>query len=1003
MLASFFVLNPFTMIVGGALIASPIIIHLINRMRFKRIRWAAMEFLLKAQKRSRRRMIIEQLILLLLRILMVLLIALLLSRLIEIKEAPKVKPPDSTVETLTRTVHVILLDDSASMGDRWVDDKGLIGERNASYLTADLARKAVKERIVGIVKDDKFQHDFVIMKTSQPAVFKDFSKLNDASEKQIERFLTDEYAPTLFHYDYQPALGAAKDRLETVTDANRVFYVISDFRTSDWNQASVAGYAKFFDWCKDASVQVKLIDVATPFREDKDRADKPVASSENLAITDFKPESRVALKNTPVEFTVTVTNFGESTKSNVLVRIKVNNQDRADGTVPINSVPPGQSVTARVSLLLSRTAPTNAADDERFDGFNLVSAHLDGQKTGLAIDDSRYTYVEVRDSISILLVDDNHMQDRDLAGQLTQNAESFYLYKLFTSTYRGFTVHVKTAVELEKISLQPYSAVMLCDIPQLSANALQKLDTYVQGGGGVAFFMGPSIREAKFYNEKLYNDGKGMFPAPLKEIANKDKTKQELDDLRRRDMFQLHGKLVVKGDARTHPAMIRLYSEGALQNVTDKSIRDYERSFLGISIPRYWVVNRQTWKLTNNVQPLIYTPNYASIADYEKSTKDLTAKLRSRIDENFIRASLEEKLKSAANETERSALDRRLKNLAEEIKKYEKYAPTVKKYCDAIDRTVVKYDNPLPLLVTWFDELLEGQGSPANEKDMQPEVPSMREFWALPELAELRQEFVDQNNRVKYGDPFFIAKQYGRGRVLAFMGSAGMRGADGMYWNSLNLDGKWYFPLLAKESVQRYLCSTTGEYNLTLREFFNFDLDATAYQPRAIVKFESNDTQKLEPVSQPVFTPADGRISYTFKEGAKPGLYLFEFFPQVPEGANKKDYPSEDLRALATNFDTRIESNLLRARSHELREIAKVEKVETMDIKDIPQKRIVEKVRTLPPPPEPDRDFSSSHWMFLGMIILLILEQAWSVRLSFHVRNAAGVATPGPMTRGALA
>ena len=46
--------NPFTMIFGAVLISSPIIIHLINRMRYKRIRFAAMEFLLKSQKRSRR-------------------------------------------------------------------------------------------------------------------------------------------------------------------------------------------------------------------------------------------------------------------------------------------------------------------------------------------------------------------------------------------------------------------------------------------------------------------------------------------------------------------------------------------------------------------------------------------------------------------------------------------------------------------------------------------------------------------------------------------------------------------------------------------------------------------------------------------------------------------------------------------------------------------------------------------------------------------------------------
>src|SRR6266446_10529144 len=73
-------LNPANMVIGGALISSPIIIHLINRMRFRRLRWAAMEFLLRSQKRNRRRLIIEQILLLLLRCLLVVLVALLLSR-----------------------------------------------------------------------------------------------------------------------------------------------------------------------------------------------------------------------------------------------------------------------------------------------------------------------------------------------------------------------------------------------------------------------------------------------------------------------------------------------------------------------------------------------------------------------------------------------------------------------------------------------------------------------------------------------------------------------------------------------------------------------------------------------------------------------------------------------------------------------------------------------------------------------------------------------------------
>src|SRR5205085_153911 len=75
-----FFTNPLTMAAGGALVSAPIIIHLINRMRFRRIKWAAMEFLLKAQKRMKRKLIIEQLILLFLRCLLVFLVAMLLGR-----------------------------------------------------------------------------------------------------------------------------------------------------------------------------------------------------------------------------------------------------------------------------------------------------------------------------------------------------------------------------------------------------------------------------------------------------------------------------------------------------------------------------------------------------------------------------------------------------------------------------------------------------------------------------------------------------------------------------------------------------------------------------------------------------------------------------------------------------------------------------------------------------------------------------------------------------------
>src|ERR1700685_3564632 len=116
-------LLPWSMAAGGILVSSPIIIHLINRMRFKRIRWAAMEFLLKSQKRNRRRLIIEQMILLLLRILLVLLAAFLVARFLYAAVGPRAAH------------HVVIVDDTLSMLDATKGDPPGAGD-SIAYSTA---------------------------------------------------------------------------------------------------------------------------------------------------------------------------------------------------------------------------------------------------------------------------------------------------------------------------------------------------------------------------------------------------------------------------------------------------------------------------------------------------------------------------------------------------------------------------------------------------------------------------------------------------------------------------------------------------------------------------------------------------------------------------------------------------------------------------------------------------------------------------------------------------
>src|SRR5580693_3308440 len=65
---------------GTALGSVPIIIHLLNKRRFKPIQWAAMEFLLAAIQKNARRLQLRDIVLMLLRALAVIFLALALSR-----------------------------------------------------------------------------------------------------------------------------------------------------------------------------------------------------------------------------------------------------------------------------------------------------------------------------------------------------------------------------------------------------------------------------------------------------------------------------------------------------------------------------------------------------------------------------------------------------------------------------------------------------------------------------------------------------------------------------------------------------------------------------------------------------------------------------------------------------------------------------------------------------------------------------------------------------------
>src|SRR3989442_9715777 len=85
-----------------SLVAIPIIIHLLQRRRFRVVRWGAMEFLRLSQRNRSRRLMIEQLLLLLIRCLIIALVVLAVCR-------PVVRLAGLPISHSPGQVHAIIL------------------------------------------------------------------------------------------------------------------------------------------------------------------------------------------------------------------------------------------------------------------------------------------------------------------------------------------------------------------------------------------------------------------------------------------------------------------------------------------------------------------------------------------------------------------------------------------------------------------------------------------------------------------------------------------------------------------------------------------------------------------------------------------------------------------------------------------------------------------------------------------------------------------------------
>jgi hypothetical protein len=839
---------------AGALISVPIIIHLINRMRFKRLRWAAMEFLLKSQKRNRRRLIIEQLLLLLLRCTLVFLAGLLVVRFVGFSFGMFNKQ---------NTLHVVLLDDTLSMNDRAKKDAKSALELAKSDIILD--------KIVRSLGQSSTNEKLMILPLSKLALDPNFQPkiyehLNDKSTVDKIREELEQLPPGKLHVEPLVAVKKAQQIVEQNPESRLAFHLISDFRERDWRGTEAEALHKAVVQLVQDKDRVKLWmkDVAHPDRQ-------PGANPgvhDNVGIVDLRASTRVAGKGMPVTFTITIANYSAREAS---VRIAVHDEHGAerqeiDFNPPLPlKIRPEETATASFDIRFEPEIKTG----EKY--FAQLSATLQSAQSGelendgLADDNVRYAAVEVRNKVPILVLD-----GQGRAGR-AENGDSFFLEKAILSV-PGDSYEVVHADELgggeltkslERADLSQYPAIALANVRELTPKQLANLETYVREGGGLVFFLGPLV-SADYYNKNLYRGGKGLFPVPLKETYTPPPTEEP-----RQPAFTGDYQVLLR--AEQFPTSDALPIFGPLFKEKE------QLAFLkDLPVRRYFAVPRAQWHPEpGRVFELATLANDRPVKDFEAEA--------SRI----------------------------LEALPLADKDYKAYWPALQRHRLQIRRIVEPGSSAKAFqLAAALDALLTDRG---DEKKA-AEFPNLTVFWSTadPKIRTLREDIKSLRDLVLYGDPFVVAGRFGKGKVVAVMTTAGKEWND---WGGGSDASLIYQPFIW-ETVN-FLSSQASDDNLTVGTRVGIDVDMTRFKGNEnlkMVRYYSRPGKgELVLDSEQFGTPGPGKRSFVYDRTVEPGFYLAKL---VDNNADRK-VPLASYGQVF-NVDTVREGNLQRISQEEM-------------------------------------------------------------------------------------
>ncbi|MBI3828211.1 MAG: BatA domain-containing protein [Planctomycetes bacterium] len=457
-LTSFFA-NP--ALLGGAAAGSiPVIIHLLNKQRFKKVLWAAMHWLWAAQKKASRRQRIEQLILLLIRILILVLLALALAR-------PALQEGMGLLAGRTSVYRVLVLDNSYSMGH-------VVGGQPLFEKAKDLAVQLVDKLNPGD------EVDVLLCNNST----EELTPTNSLKHEEVKR---DVKAAAISDGSTNLPRGIAyacrmiNDRKSK--NLRKEIIVITDRTRSGWE---IGGQPKKLDSSEEEQI-------AKAFEDPKSKPKIWVArlsggdNKENLVAASLEVEEKVVTARADTQLAATFKNVGTQSASKVPVTLMVDGEKVAREEIPLLEPLKPQSVVFHFTFPEA--------------GSHAVSVQMEPDL--LPNDNTAFLAVDVEDQVKVLCVD-GQQRVTPMQSELDhfRQALSPTMAKEAGAARLPLFPEVISDGALPDANLDNYRLVVLGNVALIPPDKIEALKQYVARGGALWIWLGDRIDPA-IYNKDL--------------------------------------------------------------------------------------------------------------------------------------------------------------------------------------------------------------------------------------------------------------------------------------------------------------------------------------------------------------------------------------------------------------------------------------------------------------------------------------------------------------------